>query len=48
MIIDSRPIFEVARFSLASERRNAWVTSTWSADCVTSYTGVLKPAAIDG
>ena len=43
-----RPTLDSARSSCASERRNAWVTSTWIADWVTSYTGTLKPAAIAG
>ena len=43
-----RPTLDSARSSVASERRNACVTSTWIADWVASYTGVLKPAAIAG
>ena len=37
-----------ARSSLASERRKLLVTRTWMADWVISYTGVLKPTAIEG
>ena len=33
---------------MASDRRNALVTRTWIVDWVISYTGMLKPAAIDG
>ena len=44
----SCPTLERARSSLASERRKAWVTSTWTADWVISYTGSEKPTAIDG
>ena len=46
--VDSRPTFERARSRLPSDRRNACVTSTWIADWVASYTGVLNPAAIAG
>ncbi len=30
------PTFDSASSSLANDRRNAWVTSTWTADCVIS------------